>query len=434
VLAHRGRLVIYPWGATPLNPRDSGHPCALRTGSSRSSVSENEAVTESSAGPALSVAETQAAEALLTRAWGEKTEVRAAETIWRRSHVVRLHLAAERSVVLKRRGDQNHGRRARGFGVELAALEYLSAMPVPIAPRLLGSDTQAGILLMEDLPPGGSLADSLLTGQRGRAQADLVAYAQALGSLHVWSMGRGGELADLQARYAPGAEVSQRLVGAIERGRESFLAVAATLGLSVGGVGGEIDELGPMLNEPGYLGLVHGDACPDNVRLLDGGCRIFDFEFSSWGPVVLDAAYLLAPFPSCWCFATLPNDVTAPAVDAYRACLQAAGVDMGRYWDAATTAALAGWIVARGGVLAKALEEDHEWGTTTMRPRLLAWLRNFIDQADGIGVLPRLRVLAGALHDQLSLRWPGLLIPDYPAFAQPGSALAQVPEWWQPGL
>ena len=119
------------------------------------------------------------------------------------------------------------------------------------------------------------------------------------------------------------------------------------------------------------------------MRLLDDGCRIFDFEFSRWGPVVLDAAYLLAPFPSCWCFANLPNDVTAPAVDAYRACLQAADADLGPYWDAATTAALAGWIVSRGGMLANALEKDHEWGTTTMRPRLLAWLRNFTDLATG---------------------------------------------------
>ena len=53
--------------------------------------------------------------------------------------------------------------------------------------------------------------------------------------------------------------------------------------------------------------LVHGDACPDNVhRLADGVCRIFDFETSGWGAVALDAAYLLAPFPSCWCFASLP--------------------------------------------------------------------------------------------------------------------------------
>ena len=36
---------------------------------------------------------TGAAEALLAQAWGPGTSVRAAEPIWHRSHVARLHLA-----------------------------------------------------------------------------------------------------------------------------------------------------------------------------------------------------------------------------------------------------------------------------------------------------------------------------------------------------
>ena len=77
-----------------------------------------------------------------------------------------------------------------GFETELAALELLSGMPVPVAPRLLGADAAAGILLMEDLGQGASLADSLLTGERERAEADLIAYARALGSMHAWTMQR----------------------------------------------------------------------------------------------------------------------------------------------------------------------------------------------------------------------------------------------------
>ena len=65
--------------------------------------------------PALSAAETRAADALLARVWGP-TSVRAAEPIWDRSHVVRLHLAAGRSVVMKKRADEGT------FGVELAAV------------------------------------------------------------------------------------------------------------------------------------------------------------------------------------------------------------------------------------------------------------------------------------------------------------------------
>jgi Phosphotransferase enzyme family len=157
----------------------------------------------------------------------------------------------------------------------------------------------------------------------------------------------------------------------------------------------------------GYPGLVHGDACPDNVRLAGGACRIFDFESSGWGSVALDAAYLLAPFPSCWCFGRLPAEVAAPAL----------------------AAAVAAWIVARGRALAEALDEDRSWGTTTMRPRLLTWLRSLAARA---GVLPRLRALAAELDEVLSRRWPQVRVPEYPALAGPGAVLAQVPEWWQP--
>jgi len=130
--------------------------------------------------PALSAAETRAAEALLARVWDPGTSVHAAEPIWDRSHVVRLHLGADRSVVMKKRAGND------SFGVELAALEYLNGMPEPVAPRLVGADADAGILLMEDLGPGPSLADSLLTGDRSRVRADLASYAEALGSMHAW--------------------------------------------------------------------------------------------------------------------------------------------------------------------------------------------------------------------------------------------------------
>jgi hypothetical protein len=142
---------------------------------------ENAAVATS---PALSEAETRAAEAVLDRAWGPGTSVRAAEPIWDRPHVVRLHLATDRSAVMKKRAEGDT------FGAELAALEHLTGMPEPVAPRLLGADADAGIVLMEDLGPGPSLADSLLTGGRARVRADLVSYAEALGAMHAWSMRR----------------------------------------------------------------------------------------------------------------------------------------------------------------------------------------------------------------------------------------------------
>ncbi len=384
----------------------------------------------SSPPPALPEAERRTAEALLTRALGEPAVVRAAEPLWDRGHVFRLHLAPGHAVILKRkRGQESIG--ARLFGAELAALDYLTAMPVPVAPRLLGADARAGLLLMEDLGEGATLADSLMAAGRERVQAELIAYARALGSLHAWSMGHAGEAAGLRARHGPGDEAGPRWRDAVQRGKEPFLATAAALGVARHGLAEEIDQVHRMIIGTSYLGLVHGDPCPDNVRLTDGTCRIVDFEYAGWGPVAYDAAYLLAPFPSCWCFARLPADVAGPAVEAYRAQLEAAGIELGPDWESLTTAVLAAAFLGRGQVLAEALDRDHEWGTTTMRPRLLAWLRTFTGRA-GDGTLPRLQATAAAMLDRLTERWAGIRIPDYPSFARAGAELARIPDGWQP--
>ena len=387
----------------------------------------------SAAEPVLSAAEADVAAGLLASAWGEQTEIRAAELIWNRRHIVRLHLGDDRSVVLKRRGDQPaHSGQGRSFGVELAVLEYLNAMPVPVAPRLLGADPDAGILLIEDLGPGTSLADSLLAGDhapgRGRPGRLRPCAGCAARVEHRAARRPGRPPGPLRAGAPPGPA----WLGAVESGRDAFLDAATRLGVPTGGVAAEISGIAAMLTGTGYDGLVHGDACPDNVHLADGVCRIFDFETSGWGAVALDAAYLLAPFPSCWCFASLPAEVAAPAVAAYRGGLRDAGIELGPDWDAVTAAALASFIIARGRVIGRALDEDRPWGTTTMRPRLLTWLRTFTGTASRAGVLPRLADLAAALHDQLSQRWPGLVIPEYPALAQPGAAALPLPDWWPP--
>ena len=217
----------------------------------------------------------------------------------------------------------------------------------------------------------------------------------------------------------------------MQRGKEPFLATAATLGVASHGVAEEIDQVHRMIVGTSYLGLVHGDPCPDNVRLIDGTCRIVDYEYAGWGPVAYDAGYLLAPFPSCWCFARLPDEVAGPAVAAYRGILETAGIELGPEWESVTTAVLAAAFLGRGQLFAEALDQDDEWGTTTMRPRLLAWLRTFAGRA-GDGTLPRLQATAAAMQDRLAERWAGIRIPDYPSLAQAGSVLARIPRGWQP--
>jgi aminoglycoside/choline kinase family phosphotransferase len=239
--------------------------------------------------------------------------------------------------VLKRRREENFGDQAQGFDAELAALEFLNTMETPIAPRLFGADHSTGILIMEDLGPGSSLVDSLLARDRDRAEADLLSYARAMGAVHAWSVRRSGEYAEIRSRHAraAGSPMDPDWIAAIARGKAPFLAVSARLGLPTRGVAEEIDSLGPLMGSSGYAGLVHSDLCPDNTHIARGTCRLIDFETSGWGPVALDVAYLLAPFPSCWCFASLPPDAVGPALRAYRDQATNAGIDLGADWETA---------------------------------------------------------------------------------------------------
>ena len=88
-----------------------------------------------------------------------------------------------------------------------------------------------------------------------------------------------------------------------------------------------------------------------------------------------------------------------------------------------------GTIVAR--VFGRALDKDGDWGTTTIRPRLLTWLGSFADAAAQTDVLPRLQALASSLHAVLRERWPSAVVPSYPALARPGEPLARVPRMWE---
>ena len=85
------------------------------------------------------------------------------------------------------------------------------------------------------------------------------------------------------------------------------------------------------------------------------------------GPVALDAAYLVLPLPSCWCFAELRTGISTAVMSAYRSAMSAAGIPLGSTWNMTLAAALAILFVARRCSLEEAIGEDDTWGTTRRR-------------------------------------------------------------------
>jgi len=131
----------------------------------------------------LSEAETRVVSTLLERAWGPRAQIRGVAPIWNRSHVLRVRADPDRSVVMKRRDPKT---RPRSFGVELAALEYLNAMPVPVAPRLVAADGGAG------LPGAGRTGFGAGSGARVVAARSMIAWVYRSGVMGWagWATGR----------------------------------------------------------------------------------------------------------------------------------------------------------------------------------------------------------------------------------------------------
>lgn len=364
------------------------------------------------------------------------------ELVWGRGHVVRVRTGSGRAAIVKRpRTDQGDDGR-RGYLHERVGLELLSAMPVSPAPQLLGASGDDGdaveVLVMEELPPGPSVAHALLDDDRSAAEEAVVALARTLASVHAWSADREDRHRAIRRRLDLDPDVTQRWSALIDDERlASFRRAAEALGAQVhAAFEDDAAAVVAALQAPGWWrGYVHGDPCPDNTSLVAGRAHLFDYEHGAYGSVLLDASYLVAPFPTCWCFGRVPPDLSARAVDEYRRVLATARPEAADddAWHAALSPALASWVLARGQVIERVAIEDGAWGTVGLRPRLVQWLDAFL--AVPADPFPAVRATLADLRRRLDAAWPDALeaVPHYPSFKTPGDLVGPVacpPDWW----
>lgn len=356
--------------------------------------------------------------------------------VWERPQVVRIETATDRFIAKRpwRDGSADPPETARlVHRAERAALELLSAMPDSPAPALLGASDDVDILVMEHLPPAPSVADALLGDDRAAADAAVVGLAETLARVHAWTTDREPEYQAIRRRLDLPRE-SQRWSDVTDAGIDQFRRTAAALGVETPPVfEAEARQVVERLRAPGWWrGLVHGDPCPDNTSVIDGQVRLFDFEHTNFGSVLLDASYVMAPFPTCWCFGRLPPALSERAVAAYRRVLATVHPEAAddEAWGGALAVALCSWILARGAVVERAVTEDGEWGTTTIRPRLLQWMDAFL--AAESSELPGLTATIADLRAALGDRWSDARLPDYPSLPTPGDhPTVQAPAWFQ---
>jgi hypothetical protein len=292
-------------------------------------------------------------------------------------------------------------------------------------PRFYGGDKTAGLIVLEDLGAGSTLADLLLGVDAAQAEAALISFAAALGRMHALTVGKADEYASVRGALAQGAtsEKASLARSNLDERIDRFKQGCDTLGVQVpAAFENERGLVMASMQDPGpFLAYTHGDPCPDNALYFKGPMRLVDFEFGGFGHALLDAAYGRMPFPTCWCVNRLPEAIPERMEFAYRAelvkgCPEAsddklfyrAFVEACAYWMITTTASL----------LQQVLTQDSQWGIATLRQRVLMRLDAFVQVAEQFGYLKAMAAAAAEMAVRARALWPpdADAVPPYPAF------------------
>jgi Ser/Thr protein kinase RdoA (MazF antagonist) len=375
-----------------------------------------------------------AAEAALTTSIGETVRIRDIETLsdeHRRNLILRGNAvragAQDRPIIIKATRSRSYDPTAEsafedsGLVKEWAATAFLSAQAVARGhgASLLAADTTHGLLIFEDLGAGlDSLVEPLLRGRPDQAERALLAYASALGRLHADTAGNIAEH-DLALRAGFPAVHRREL-----RHYAQLEQTAVKLCERLGGLSphDELAQIAQRLDQPGvWLGLVHGDPCPDNAILRTDRVHLIDYEFAEPGHILLDAVYWRIGFPTCWCAGRIPDAVAARAEAAYQAEL---GVILGSApgdttFQSEMAFMAAAWLLrSLAWRLDAGLKEDDMWGIASIRSRLLWYLEVTITMTEAADILPMLRSVARGWLVDLRVRWPSTHpLGLYPSFA-----------------
>lgn len=206
------------------------------------------------------------------------------------------------------------------FANEESALRLFER--IGLVPRVMAGDPEARVLLLEDLGTAPSIS-TLLSDPKSSPDhllALLCSWARALAALHVESQERlvEYEQARMQrdAPKAHGHPVCSVIPASVVLG-----GLCSGVGISWDPVRAADDLTRAVVSVSDYRGIAIVDVCPDNVLATDAGVRMLDFELAHPTHLLIDAASLAIPFPNCRCGLSLPEEVTADVLEAYRTVL-----------------------------------------------------------------------------------------------------------------
>lgn len=376
---------------------------------------------------------------LLSDGWGAGVDLRVVEQL--RPHVARLRVLGtpstdHPSVILRvgpdrlRAGDLGGGIGwGPAFGNEVAGMRFLNdiEMTEPFVPDVLGCDLEQQLLVTEDVGSGPSLADLLLqAGSEASPREALVEHARLLGRIAASTRERVDEYRSLRRGIGfPGRaslldELTSAEVRAVIDRRGADLDLAMTSGLDR-----ELRDVDRWVAEPDrWLAYTPADACPDNNVWNGRGLRLFDFGFGGLRHLALDAAYSLIPFPTCWCCAPLPADLSDAMLVAFRGEVARSlpDVDDLALWEEQLAMASAAWFSGFIAMIAeRELDREKQRGPLSGREAVVVQLEAVAERVRE--PLPAIGRTAERMATALRARWNVRDVPTYPALrGSPGSS------------
>lgn len=210
-------------------------------------------------------------ESLFSRAYGVPVKMSRTERIepW---YVVRCYLIESapelpNSVIVKSLREHPTGFRTDPQQVctEKVALEFLADLDLDFAPRVLISDLEEGILVLEDLAPRIPLAEILRDDNLERAKHGLAAFARSLAELHASTIGHADDYYAKRRTLGPvDAQVERRRF--IGWGWNETRQYVEAIGVSwTDRAEKEMASIVATLDDPGvFLAFSNGDAASNN--------------------------------------------------------------------------------------------------------------------------------------------------------------------------
>ena len=329
-----------------------------------------------------------------------------------RTLVVRAR-APEQSVVVKLHRDPTAESAVR----EPAGLEVAGGYGTPL---LLAVTDPPGVVL-EDVGSGVDVAELLLGADADAVAAGLVQWAAALGTLHSRTAACGAQLQDALNRHAARLGVAAPPAA----GTASLLARAADaldgdlplLGLRPSSEAlTELRGLDDLLGGPPQAwALTPADPCPDNNRLTTDGLVLLDLEGAQLRHVAWDAAYLLVPWPSCWCSWQVPEGMAQAALAAWRQAVALPYVHEDAFERDLLTVSLGWAMTSAGWFLRTAVLDDHPHPASPSRRAMVQHrLRTVVGHPHPQA--PALAALAEELLGATASAWGAVLLELAPAF------------------